>query len=341
MAGIDNLLNAVEQALSSDEEAFSTDGLDDLLTLETQQNLLDELANVLNLENVGRAVENIKMMLLCVKAIDAKLRMHCMIGTSDRELYVAEVHQAVALAGEVGAASSPSAMDMVWTEVGRIFAEHVEKMGGAQQVDNGSDSHLFTPRTYPDGLGKCMGQVIRALESWINPDVSESKRKDSEALNADEEQGVAAHEVKSDSDQEAGEDTEARPAQQRRTRPSGVRAVKWEDDENLFLRQHRASAAWWDRTPAERATYHNAWLQGQGKAHTRSYMALEQRADMIRKDSSLDSDPTGPPILDKAAWVAQKAASDALAAQTGAGNGGGDGEDEGAVAGPSNQPAST
>ncbi|KAI6886604.1 hypothetical protein KC360_g2392 [Hortaea werneckii] len=341
MAGVDNLLNVVEQALSSDEEALSTDGLDDLLVLETQQNLLDELASVLNLENVGRAVENIEMMLLCVKAIDAKLRMHCMISTSDRELYAAEVHQAVALAGEVGAASSPSAMDMVRTEVGRIFAEYVEKMGDVQPGDDGSDSRLFMPRTYPDGLGKCMGQVFRALESWINPDGSESKRKDSEALNAGEEQGMAAHEDESKSDQEGNEAAEARPAQQRRTRPSGVRAVKWEDDENLFLRQHRASAAWWDRTPAERATFHNAWLQGQGKAHTRSYMAMEQRADMLRKDSSLHPDPTGPPILDKAAWVAQMAASNALAAQTGAGNGGGDGEDEGAAAGPSNQPAST
>lgn len=217
MAGVDNLLNVVEQALSSDEEALSTDGLDDLLVLETQQNLLDELAHVLNLENVGRAVENIEMMLHCVKAIDAKLRMHCMNGTSDRELYVAEVHQAVALAGEVGAASSPSAMDMVRTEVGRIFAEHVEKMGDVRPVDDGSDPHPFTPRTYPDGLGKCMGQVMRQLESWINPDGSESKRKGNEVLDAGEEQGIAAHEDESASDQEAGEDAEARPVQQRRT----------------------------------------------------------------------------------------------------------------------------
>ncbi|KAI7286819.1 hypothetical protein KC343_g5179 [Hortaea werneckii] len=341
MAGIDNLLNVVEEVMSSGEEALSTDGLDDLLILEAQQGLLDELSHVLNLEGVGKAVENIQMMLFCVKAIDAKLRMHCMNGTSDKELYVAEVHQAVALSGEVGAASSPSAMDMVRTEVGRIFAERIEKMGDGQPVDDGSDSHPFTPRTYLDGLGKCMGQVMRELETLITANGKEIKQTESEAPEGDKEQGNPALSDESESGGEADEDAGARPAQQRRTRPSGVRAVKWEDDENLFLRQHRASAAWWNRTPAQRATFHNAWLQGQGKAHTRSYMAMEQRAGMLRKDSSLDPDPTGPPILDKAAWVAQQAASNAPAAQTGAGDDGGDEEGEEAAAGPSTQPAST
>ncbi|KAI7488873.1 hypothetical protein KC351_g1663 [Hortaea werneckii] len=328
MAGIDDLLNVVEEALSNEEEALSTDGLDDLLVLEAQQALLDELSHVLNLESVGRAVENIQMMLLCVKAIDAKLRMHCMYGTSDKELYVAEVHQAVALSGEVDAASSPSAMDMVRTEVGKIFADRIENMGDAQPVDDGSDSHLFMPRTYLDGLGKCMGQVMRELEAWISANDNETKQTESKVPKGDQEQGVPAPRDESESGGEAGEDAGAAPAQQRKTRSSGVRAVKWADDENLFLRQHRASAAWWNRTPAERATFHNAWLQGQGKAHRRSYMAMEQRADVLRKDSSLDPDPTGPPILDKAAWVAQQAASNVPAAQTGAGNDGGDEEGE-------------
>ncbi|KAI7282492.1 hypothetical protein KC345_g3484 [Hortaea werneckii] len=340
MAGITNLLNVVEEALSSEEEALSTDGLDDLLVLEAQQRLLDELSHVLNLESVGKAVENIQMMLLCVKAIDAKLRTHCMNGTSDKELYVAEVHQAVALSGEVGAASSPSAMDMVRTEVGKIFADRIENMGDAQPVDDGSEPHPFTPRTYLDGLGKCMGQVMTELETWTAADGNKTKQTESKVPEGDQEQGDPAPREQSESGGEAGEDAGAAPAQQRRMRPSGVRAVKWADDENLFLRQHRASAAWWNRTPAERATFHNAWLQGQGKAHTRSYMAMEQRADMLRKDSSLDPDPTGPPILDKAAWVAQQAASNAPAARTRAGDGGGDGEDEGAAAGPSNQPSS-
>ena len=68
---------------------------------------------------------------------------------------------------------------------------------------------------------------------------------------------------------------------------------------------------------------------------------MEQRADMWRKDNSLDPDPTGPPILDKAGWVAQKAAPNAPVAQTGAGNDGGDEEDDEATAGPSTQAAST
>ncbi|KAI6915070.1 hypothetical protein KC318_g389 [Hortaea werneckii] len=341
MTAVDNLLNVIEEVQSSGEEALSTDGLDDLIVLEAQQSLLDELSHVLDLESVGRAVENIQMMLLSVKAIDAKLRMHSMNGTSDKELFVAEVHQAVALSGEVGTASGPSAMDMVRTEVAKVFAERIENMGDVQPVDDGTESHPFTSRLYPDGLGKCMAQVMRELEAWITTDGKESKRVASEVPEGDKEQGNPDHEDESESNAESGEDTGARPAQQRRTRPRGVRGIKWENDENLFLRQHRASTAWFDRTPAQRAEFHNAWLQSHGKAHTRSYYAMEQRADMWRKDSNLDPDLTGPPILDKAAWVAQKAASNAPAAQTGTGNGGGDGQDEQATAGPSTQPAST
>ncbi|KAI7211987.1 hypothetical protein KC333_g7365 [Hortaea werneckii] len=336
MAAVDVLLNAVEEAQSSGEEALSTDGLDDLLVIEAQQSLLDELSHVLDLESVGSTVENIHMMLFSVKAIDVKLRMHSMNGTSDKEIYIAEVHQAVALSGEVGTASGPSAMDMVRTEVAKIFAERIENMGDVQPVDDGTESHPFSPRTYPNGLGKCMGQVMRQLETWITTNGDERKRAESEVPEGDREQDNPAPRDESESNSEAGEDTGARPAQQRRTRPRGVRRIKWEDDENLFLRQHRASMAWFDRTPAQRADFHNAWLQSNGKAHTRSYYAMEQRADIWMKDSNLDPDPTGPPILDKAAWVAQKAASNVPAAQTGAGNDGGDGQDGEATAGPSN-----
>ena len=216
MAGIDNLLNVVEEVMSSGEEARSTDGLDDLLVLEAQQGLLDELSHVLNLEGVGQAVENIQMMLFCVKAIDAKLRMHCMSGTSDKELYIAEVHQAVALSGEVGATSSPSAMHMVRTEVGKIFAERIEKMGDAQPVDNDSDSHPFTPNTYLDGLGKCMGQVMKELKKLITTNGNEIKQTESEIPEGDKEQGNPAPRDESESGGEGDEDAGARPAQQRR-----------------------------------------------------------------------------------------------------------------------------
>ncbi|GAB1739666.1 hypothetical protein NU219Hw_g4610t1 [Hortaea werneckii] len=320
MAGVDNLLNIVEEAHDSGEEILSTDGLDDLLVLEAQQGLLDELSLILDLESVGKTVENIQMMLFSVKAIDAKLRMHSMNQTSDKELYVAEVHHAVALSGEVGTASTPSAMDMVRTEVAKVFAERIENMGSVQPAEDGTESHPFTPRTYPDGLGKCVGQVVRQLETWITTNGDESKRAEGNVPEGDREQGNPALRDESESNPEDDEDAGAPPAQQRKMRPRGIRAIKWEDDENLVLRQHRASAAWWDRTPAQRAEVHNAWLQSHGKPHTRSYLAMEQRADMMRKNSSLDPDPTGPPILDKAAWEAQKAASNAPAAQTGDGN---------------------
>lgn len=215
MSGVDNLLNIVEEAQDSGEEALSTDGLDDLLVLEAQQSLLDELSNILDLENVGKDVENIQMMLFCIKSIDAKLRMHSMNGTSDRDLYVAEVHQAVALSGEVGTASGPSAMDMVRTEVAKVFAERIENMGDVQPVDDGTESSSFTPRTYPDGLGKCMERVMRELETWITTNNAESKRTQSEVAEGDGEQGIPASGDESDS--EAGDDAGTRPVQQRRT----------------------------------------------------------------------------------------------------------------------------